>query len=220
MTAPEGAFGAPSTRDPRPRGAFYVWSREELTAALGEEDAAFLGPLLGFAGPPFFEGSHYVLHLPERLDEVARRRRMPLEDLMRELDAGRARLFAARAQRERPATDDKILTDWNGMAITGLAVAASSGGKGNVPRPRGRGVILARCARGGQLLHEWRGAGEIPPIRRIRLPGARPDAITARGRRAGRRAREVASEQVQRLRDPKGGSTAAASRTSLRARTS
>src|SRR3954462_14194763 len=100
MTAPEGAFwSAIDAETHGHEGAFYVWSREELMEALGEEDFTFLAPLLGFDGPPFFEGSHYVLHLPERRAGVPRRRRMPLEDLMHEVDAGRAKLFAARAKR-------------------------------------------------------------------------------------------------------------------------
>src|SRR5581483_1514293 len=45
-------------------GAFHVWTRDELVAALGEEDAAFLAPLYGFDRAPFFEGTYYVLHLP------------------------------------------------------------------------------------------------------------------------------------------------------------
>jgi hypothetical protein len=51
-----------------------VWTREELEV-LGEEDFAFLAPLYGFDGPPFFERDRYVLHLPRPLAEVAERRR-------------------------------------------------------------------------------------------------------------------------------------------------
>ena len=213
MTSPEGAFwSAIDAETHGHEGAFYVWSREELLAALGEEDFAFLAPLLGFDGPAFFEGSHYVLHLPERLDEVARRRRMPEGELLGELDAGRRKLFAARAGRERPATDDKILTDWNGTVITGLAVAG---------KLLGEPAFVARAARaadfilgtlrpeGGPLLHTWRGGqGKIAAY-------LADYAFLARGLLALHdatgeprwldAAREITREQLRRLRDPQGG---------------
>ncbi|HET9211922.1 MAG TPA: thioredoxin domain-containing protein, partial [Thermoanaerobaculia bacterium] len=49
MTSPEGAFySAIDAETHGHEGAYYVWTREEIAAALGEEDATFLAPLLGF----------------------------------------------------------------------------------------------------------------------------------------------------------------------------
>jgi uncharacterized protein len=219
MTSPEGAFwSAIDAETHGHEGAFYVWSHEELLAALGEEDFTFLAPLLGFAGPPFFEGSHYVLHLPERLDEVARRRRMPEAELLRELDACRAKLLAARARRERPATDDKILTDWNGTLIAGLAVAGKLLGEPAFVERAERAadfILAAMRPAGGPLLHTWRRRpGEAQGTAKI--PAYLADyAFLVRGLLAlydatGRAhwlqaADEVACEQRERLRDPQGG---------------
>ena len=213
MTSPEGAFwSAIDAETHGHEGAFYVWTREELLEALGEEDFAFLAPLLGFSGPPFFEDSHYVLHLPERLDEVARRRRMSLEDLMRELDAGRAKLFAARSRRERPLTDDKILADWNGMVIAGLAAA---GKLLNEPSFVGRAaraadfILGTMRSAGGPLLHAWRqGQGRISAYLGdyaflVRGLLALHDATEEE--RWLRAAIDLTSEQVVRLRDAGGG---------------
>src|SRR6185503_6790797 len=72
MTSPEGAFwSAIDAETHGHEGAFYVWTREELERALGAEDAAFLAPLYGFDGAPFFEELYYVLHLPRPLGEQA-----------------------------------------------------------------------------------------------------------------------------------------------------
>jgi uncharacterized protein len=169
MTSPEGAFwSAIDAETHGHEGAFYVWTREELMAALGEEDFTFLAPLLGFSGPPFFEGSHYVLHLPEPLEAAAQRRRMPVEDLIRDVDAGRAKLFAARERRERPLTDDKILADWNGMVIRGLAVAGKLLNEPWLVERAARAAdFILRTMRpegpeGVTLLHAWRqGKGKI-----------------------------------------------------------
>ncbi len=56
MTGPHGALlSAIDAETDGHEGAYYVWTREELDAALGAEDAVFLAPLFGFDGEPFFE---------------------------------------------------------------------------------------------------------------------------------------------------------------------
>ncbi len=215
MTSPEGAFwSAIDAETHGHEGAFYVWTAEELREALGEEDFTFLAPVLGFDGPPFFEGTHYVLHFPERLEDVALRRRMAPEELIREVDAGRAKLFAARARRERPATDDKVLADWNGMLITGLAVAGRLLGEpAFVERAAKAADFVLRTMRSpadtGTLLHSWRqGRGKIAAylsdyVFLVRGLLALHEATgEARWLDA---AAALTSEQIQRLRDPHGG---------------
>ncbi|HEX9940804.1 MAG TPA: DUF255 domain-containing protein [Thermoanaerobaculia bacterium] len=213
MTSPEGAFwSAIDAETHGHEGAFYVWSREELLDVLGEEDFTFLAPLLGFDGPPFFEGTHYVLHLPERLEEAAGRRRMTPQDLWEQIDAGRRKLYMAREGRERPLTDDKILTDWNGMAITGLAAA------GRLLDERSLVLGAARAADfilremrpgGGPLLHVWRnGQGKIPAylddyVYLVRGLLALHEATGEE--RWLKTADDLTCEQLKRLRDPEGG---------------
>ncbi len=143
-------------------GAFYVWTLRQITEALGEEDAGFLAPIFGFDGPPFFERDHYVLHLPEPLANHADRRHQTHEALLDQIAPLRRRLFDARAQRPRPITDDKVLTDWNGMAIAGLAEAGLA-----LEEPayferaeRAATFVLDRLwTEAGTLMHCWR-AGE------------------------------------------------------------
>jgi uncharacterized protein YyaL (SSP411 family) len=213
MTSPAGAlWSAIDAETGGHEGAYYVWTRAEIEAALGEEDAVFAAPLLGFGGLPFFEGDRYVLHVPERWEEVARRRRLDPDELLQELASVRGRLLAARARRPRPATDDKVLADWNGMAIAGLAVAGQL-----LHEPR----LVAQAARaadfvlremrpaGGPLLHVWR-AGHA------RIPAYLADyvflvrGILALYQATGearwlRAAAELTAEQSERLADPEGG---------------
>ncbi len=213
MTSPEGAFwSAIDAETHGHEGAFYVWTREELLAVLGEEEFTFAAPLLGFEGPPFFEGSHYVLHLPERLEEVARRRRMTLEDLLRQVDAGRVKLFIARALRARPLTDDKILADWNGMVIAGLAVAGRLLQEPSFVERAARAadfILGTLRSADGTLLHSWRnGQGRIPAylgdyVYLVRGLLALHEATGEE--RWLRAAADLTSEQVRRLRDPSGG---------------
>jgi len=192
-------------------GAYYVWRRQELMDVLGAEDFEFAAPLLGFAGVPFFEDEFFVLHLPERLDVQAKRRRTSREDLLAELDPLREKLLDARYQRPRPLTDDKVLADWNGMAIRGLAVAGRLLGEaGYVGRAAAAAdFVLENLRRDGRLHHAWRG-GEA------KVPGMLSDYVyLVRGllglHRASGEARwldaaaELAEEQEEHLADGRGG---------------
>jgi uncharacterized protein YyaL (SSP411 family) len=213
MTSPEGAlWSAIDAETGGHEGAYYVWSRAEIDSVLGHEDAAFAAPLLGFDGAPFFEGERYVLHQPERWEDAARRRHLAPEELRQEVAAFGARLFAARGRRPRPATDDKVLADWNGIAIGGLAVAG---------RLLGEPRLTAQAARAaGHLLREMRPAGgplqHVWRLGRARVPAYLADyAYLVRGLLAlheatgeGRwlqAAAELAAEQEERLGDPEGG---------------
>jgi uncharacterized protein YyaL (SSP411 family) len=60
-----------------------------------------------------------------------------------QLDELRANLLAARSQRVRPGTDDKVLAGWNGLAITGLVAAW---------RATGHAPALALATRVGEFL--------------------------------------------------------------------
>ena len=104
-------------------GKFYVWSREEVRAALSEDEYSLFAPRYGLDKPANFEGSwHLYVAMP--IEELARTSgRAPLE-IETLLAAARGKLLALRAHRVRPARDDKILTSWNALAIRGLAVAA------------------------------------------------------------------------------------------------
>jgi uncharacterized protein YyaL (SSP411 family) len=213
MTSPEGAFwSAIDAETHGHEGAFYVWTREELFEALGQEDAAFLAPILGFDGPAFFEQDQYVLHLSERIEQAAERRRMDPAELLREVQALEAKLLAVRARRDRPLTDDKILADWNGTVITGLTVA---GEVLNDPALVERAAAAARFilermrTPEGVLLHAWRqGSGRIAAYLAdyaflvrglLALHKAQGDEAWLRA------AADLTEEQIRRLRDPQGG---------------
>jgi len=160
LTSPEGAFWSAIDAETAGReGAYYVWTRREIESALGAEDAAFLAPLLGFAGEPFFEHDAYVLHLPRPLEVAARERRTRREALLAEMEPLAAKLLEARERRQRPATDDKVLADWNGTAIAGLAVAGHRLGRPDLIERAARAAdfLLATLrSADGTLLHSWR----------------------------------------------------------------
>jgi uncharacterized protein YyaL (SSP411 family) len=88
-------------------GAFYAWTRAELDEVLGD-DGAWAADLLSVTAAGTFEKGASTLQL-----------RTDPDDAGRWADA-RSRLLEARARRTRPARDDKVVTAWNGLAISGL----------------------------------------------------------------------------------------------------
>ena len=125
MTAADGAFFSALDADSDGHeGAFYTWTREQLQAELEPGEFAAIEAGYGLDHPPNFEGRAWHLLKLRTLDGIAQQTGRPAEDLQRLLNSARLKLFAARARRVRPATDDKRLTAWNALAIAGLARAS------------------------------------------------------------------------------------------------
>jgi uncharacterized protein len=107
----EGGFASSLDADSEGvEGKFYVWTPDEIRAALGElADAAI--EHFGVTARGNFEGKSILVRAtadPERLDEI------------------KAGLLAARERRVRPALDDKRLTSWNALMIAALADAGAA----------------------------------------------------------------------------------------------
>ena len=97
-------------------GRYYVWSPEELTAALNEPQRIALQIHFGLGEAPNFEGRYYLLTRSQSLRAVT-----PADVNSDALDAALDKLWQVRTSKTRPNLDNKILTAWNGLAIRGLA---------------------------------------------------------------------------------------------------
>jgi len=227
MSGPSGGlWSAIDAETDGEEGAFYVWTRPQIEAAIGAKEATFAAPLLGFAGAPFFEGDHFVLHLPKTLAAAATASKKTRAALLERLDPLRAKLLAARAGRPRPLTDDKILSDWNGMAIAGLAAAGEALGDASLTRQATRAaqfVLDNLRLEDGTLAHAWRGG-------KAHIPAYLDDyAFLIRGLLAlaestgevhwRQAASALATQMSQRLGSDQGGFYAAAQQPDLLVRT-
>jgi uncharacterized protein YyaL (SSP411 family) len=92
-------------------GRFYVWDLPEILEVGGEESVLWYG----VTGEGNWEG-HNILFRPDRGNLA----RSP------SLEAARQALLARRATRVRPGLDDKVLTEWNAMAVAALAEAGAA----------------------------------------------------------------------------------------------
>jgi uncharacterized protein len=93
-------------------GSTYVWMPAQLTEILGDDDGHWAASVFGVTEAGTFEAGASVLQLHGDPDDQAR------------LDRVRAALLAARLTRPQPGRDDKVVTAWNGLAITALAEAS------------------------------------------------------------------------------------------------
>lgn len=89
-------------------GKFYVWSAEELKQVLGE-DHDFFSSIFDLSENADWEGSLILLRKKIDLEEGESKK---LKELI-------MKLHEAREKRTRPGLDDKALTSWNAMMISG-----------------------------------------------------------------------------------------------------
>jgi uncharacterized protein YyaL (SSP411 family) len=122
MQLPGGGFASSLDADTEhEEGLTYTWTWPELEAALGGELAEFAA-LYDASPEGNWEGKIILNRVEPRSanwlgDET--------EDRLARI---RDRLLEQRMQRPQPGRDDKVLADWNGLAISGLAQAARATG--------------------------------------------------------------------------------------------
>jgi uncharacterized protein len=92
-------------------GAYYTWNRDQLRAALGEEDAAWAAEVYSVTPTGTFERGASTLQLLSDHDQLR-------------LAEVRDRLRIAREQRSRPGRDDKVVAAWNALLVDALVQAA------------------------------------------------------------------------------------------------
>ncbi|QEN88701.1 thioredoxin domain-containing protein [Labrys sp. KNU-23] len=137
-------------------GRFYVWKPHELAEILGVDDAEFVAHTFDIADGGNWEGQS----IPNRLGKP---------DLEPALEIGwqdlRPRLISERAKRIAPARDDKVLADWNGLAIAALARASLVFDKPewlDLARAAFR-FVAESMADGPRLGHSWRDGRLLRP---------------------------------------------------------
>lgn len=92
-------------------GSTYVWTPAQLNEVLGPDDGPWAASVFAVTQSGTFEHGTSVLQLPADPEDPQR------------LERVRAALLAARLARVQPGRDDKVVTSWNGLAITALAEA-------------------------------------------------------------------------------------------------
>jgi len=121
MKSPGGGFYSNQDADSEGvEGKFYSWTREEIKNALGKDIGTLFCAYYGVTQQGNFEKEASVLNIASTLEKVSQFYRISVPDLEKVLEEGRKKLFAEREKRTRPGRDEKILTSWNGLMISGF----------------------------------------------------------------------------------------------------
>ncbi len=131
MTSPEGGFYSALDADSAGgEGLFYVWTADQIDAAIPDKsDAALVKKVYGADGKPNFEEKYHILLLPKPLAELAKDLKLTEDQLQARLLPLQKKLLDSRTRRARPFLDTKILTGWNGEMIAGYAAAGQALGE-------------------------------------------------------------------------------------------
>ena len=146
MLHQDGGFYASQDADSEgEEGKFFVWTAEEIDAALGE-DAGRFKDAYGVTECGNFEGSN-VLELVGSLDDRAG------------LIGPRRKLFEIRDGRAHPGRDDKVVTSWNGLMLAAFAEAARIFDRDDYRKVAERNaefLLRTLADSDGRLFHTWR----------------------------------------------------------------
>ncbi len=119
MTSREyGFFSALDADSEGQEGKFYVWTFAELQNLAGE-DWPILSSYYNVTRAGNFEGKNN-LNRAMTIADFSGNTGLPIPELIAMVDKFNARLLAERSSRVRPGLDDKIITSWNALMISGL----------------------------------------------------------------------------------------------------
>jgi uncharacterized protein YyaL (SSP411 family) len=124
MTSPDGAFYSAQDADSEgEEGKFFVWTSDQVVAALGDEEGEIFNQYFAISEEGNFEGNN-VLSVPRDSDVVAHLTGVSMDRLEDVISRGRQQLLTLREQRVHPHRDEKAITSWNGLMLASFAEAA------------------------------------------------------------------------------------------------
>lgn len=138
LTGPQGQFFSAEDADSEvpgkpgshAEGAFYVWAYAEIETVLGTPDAAIYCFHYGIEASgnvrhdPHNEFTHKnILYVAHSVADTAKKFGTTDDTLRVLLADSHRKLLAHRTARPRPHLDDKTITAWNGLMISGFARA-------------------------------------------------------------------------------------------------
>lgn len=145
LTSPNGTFYSAIDADSEgEEGTFYVWKKAEIDEILDDEAGVF-DLFYGITEQGNWEHGNNVLHQHNSTEDVAIKLKLSESEVRESLANSRRLLFQERSGRERPITDDKVLTSWNALTISALTDAY---------RTFGEKVFLERAVRAAEYLRD------------------------------------------------------------------
>jgi uncharacterized protein YyaL (SSP411 family) len=158
LTNPEGGFYSSLDADSEgEEGKFYVWTREELQHLLGAEEP-LASAYYQCTGLGNWEHGRNILHRRQSDTDFAAAHKLEPHVLTKLVHGWQKTLLAARAQRARPGLDDKVLTGWNALMLSGLVAAYRAFGEAEflALALRNAEFLQAHLRQGPRLYRTWK----------------------------------------------------------------
>ncbi len=121
--APDGTFYGSSDADSGGQeGAFYTYTPEEISAALGPADGKLFCTVYSVSARPGARDRHSVLYFSESEEKLAQGLGIRLPEFEKRLKVLKTKLINSELikKRIRPTVDKKAITAWNGLMISAL----------------------------------------------------------------------------------------------------
>jgi uncharacterized protein YyaL (SSP411 family) len=126
MLSNENAFYSALDADSEgEEGKFYCWNLKELKEILGQ-DFDWAKEYYNINQLGYWEDEKYILLKNETDESFAKRKSWTIEDFKKNVQSINERLLHVRDKRIKPGMDDKCLTSWNAILISGLCEAYSA----------------------------------------------------------------------------------------------
>jgi len=146
MTSADGGFFSAQDADSEgEEGKFFVWTAAEIRDVLGLERAARFCEAYRVGEAGNFEGQS-ILHRSPLDGDLSRTVGIEDAQLEAELAADRSLLLRHRGRRVAPATDRKIVVDWNGLMISAMARGGQLLERGDLVDVAARAVTFIRSS--------------------------------------------------------------------------
>ena len=145
-----GFYSAQDADTKEGEGIYYTWTPPEVQKALGKTDGVKFSEMFGITNNGNFEGRS-ILHRTAAVSDGS------VDEMV--VAQWKSKLYRERMKRPRPNIDTKVLTSWNGLAISALAFASAVMGNEEygTAAEEAAEFILKRSARNGRLLRRFAG---------------------------------------------------------------
>jgi uncharacterized protein YyaL (SSP411 family) len=119
LSPEDGFYSALDADSEGVEGKFYTWTKPELQQLLGS-DIDLFSDFYNVNSLGFWEHNQYILMRAQETKTFAAKHGLSETTLETKLTNWKQILLQEREKRIRPGLDDKILTSWNAMTVTGL----------------------------------------------------------------------------------------------------
>ena len=158
MLHSEGGFYSTQDADSEgEEGKFFVWTQEEVTKLLGDEQGEIFCRIYDVSEQGNFEEKN-ILHPILTVEQASKFFRRNLGEIETLVAEAKRKLFLEREKRIKPFRDEKIITSWNGLMLSGLAEAIRISPQPAYVEAAQRTIefFFTRLFRDGRLLHTYK----------------------------------------------------------------